>query len=790
MTTERGQKAEARLQDNPWDTEAWQILIKEYGAKKLEEARPFYERLVTQFPLTGRYWKLYIDHEMKSRNYDRVEKLFQRCLIKVLHIDLWRCYLNYIKETKALSTSFREKMAQAYDFALEKIGIDNHSYPIWNDYVSFLKNVEAVGSYAENQKITAVRRVYQRGVINPMMSVDQFWRDYIAYEQGINQMIAEKMIADRSRDYMNARRVAKEYEATTRGLNRSAPALPPSCRPEDLKQVDLWRKYIAWEKNNPLRSEDMGLVIKRVVFAYETCLLCLGHYPDTWYEYAAYLEENSRIMNDKGDINQFKLLQDDSAAVFDKASTTLLKTSMLIHFAYADFEEGRNNKSKAVDIYNRLLDVKEDNFDPTLVYIQFMKFSRRSEGIKAARTVFKRAREDTRCGHQVFTCAALMEYYCSKDKNVACKIFELGLKRYGNNADYISSYIDFLAAQNEENNARVLFERVLTSHTLDQTDSLKIWNRFLSFESNIGDLSSVIKVEKRRALVIQEITKTTSETAYLVDRYKFADLMPCSTPELKSIGYTFKSSLPNGLSQSLGNLLGPAAAAAASINTNNPTSTNGQSANSSTIPTSSETSSTHQVNPDLNQMIPYKPVMTSVLVPGSHAVPGGIFPPPPAVGHLLAQLPHPTSFHGPFIMVDELMNLFRTAVKIEINLDKPIYKPDTNNHHNLKLFDTAINASKTFNSIVNNPEKGERSERGGGRGGEGRGGDSGMGGGGPGGVKRPYGGPGGGNRERGGDMSLGGHDDDEEDAENDNSNPANPPAFDIYRTRQLQKRVK
>lgn len=97
MTTERGQKAEARLQDNPWDTEAWQILIKEYGAKKLEEARPFYERLVTQFPLTGRYWKLYIDHEMKSRNYDRVEKLFQRCLIKVLHIDLWRCYLNYIK---------------------------------------------------------------------------------------------------------------------------------------------------------------------------------------------------------------------------------------------------------------------------------------------------------------------------------------------------------------------------------------------------------------------------------------------------------------------------------------------------------------------------------------------------------------------------------------------------------------------------------------------------------------------------------------------------------------------
>ena len=54
---------------------------------------------------------------------------------------------------------FREKMAQAYDFALEKIGMDIQSYSIWNDYVNFLKAVEAVGSYAENQKISAVRKV-------------------------------------------------------------------------------------------------------------------------------------------------------------------------------------------------------------------------------------------------------------------------------------------------------------------------------------------------------------------------------------------------------------------------------------------------------------------------------------------------------------------------------------------------------------------------------------------------------------------------------------------------------
>lgn len=48
---------------------------------------------------------------------------------------------------------------------------------------------EAVGSYAENQRITAVRRVYQRGCVNPMINIEQLWRDYNKYEEVINNMI-------------------------------------------------------------------------------------------------------------------------------------------------------------------------------------------------------------------------------------------------------------------------------------------------------------------------------------------------------------------------------------------------------------------------------------------------------------------------------------------------------------------------------------------------------------------------------------------------------------------------
>lgn len=39
------------------------------------------------------------------------------------------------------------------------------------------------------------------------------------------------------RDYMNARRVAKELEIVTKGLNRNLPAIPPTLSKEEMKQV-------------------------------------------------------------------------------------------------------------------------------------------------------------------------------------------------------------------------------------------------------------------------------------------------------------------------------------------------------------------------------------------------------------------------------------------------------------------------------------------------------------------------------------------------------------------------
>lgn len=64
----------------------------------------------------------------------------------------------------------------------------------------------------------------------------------------------------------------------------------------------------------------------------------------------------------------------------------------------------------------------------------------------------------------------------------------------------------------------------------------EVWARFLAFESNIGDLASILKVERRRFAAFKDEYEG-KETALLVDRYKFMDLYPCSSSELKALGY-------------------------------------------------------------------------------------------------------------------------------------------------------------------------------------------------------------------------------------------------------------
>lgn len=75
-----------------------------------------------------------------------------------------------------------------------------------------------------------------------------------------------------------------------------------------------------------------------------------------------------------------------------------------------------------------------------------------------------------------------------------------------------------------------------------------------------------------------------------------------------------------------------------------------------------------------------------------HPVRGGLFPPPPALASLLAQLPPPHSFKGPFVSIEELLGILITNPALADSA-KPAKPDGIAGANGLRLFDTAIKAS-------------------------------------------------------------------------------------------------
>jgi len=265
--------------------------------------------------------------------------------------------------------------------------------------------------------------------------------------------------------------------------------------------------------------------------------------------------------------------------------------SVLLHFAYADYLENHGNIERAKYTYEKLL-YNENNH--SIAYITYMRFTRRVYGKKEAQKIFYRPRKSDNITIHLYLDAASIEYYVNKDIEVARKIFELGMKKYITITEYILEYINFLFNIQDQNNLRVVYEKVLGVVAEDQ--AIEIWNSFQKFETLYGNLESNIGTEKRRSDYYPN--SDPSGIYALVNRYRFMNLWPCSPQELFSFEGGEKVEKEEKRDKAIISL---------------------------------QTSSSDKfVKPDMTKLVIYKPDMGKT----SH---GGL---PPAIFQLLQVLPH------------------------------------------------------------------------------------------------------------------------------------------------------
>ncbi|KAI3965632.1 hypothetical protein MKX01_010589 [Papaver californicum] len=511
-------KARDVIKVDKYNVEASEILANQALSLPITEAVPIYEQLLSTFPTAAKYWKHYVEANMTAYNDVAAKQVFSRCLLDNRHTALWRCYIRFIiKLNDKKGAEGQEETKNAFDFMLNYLGSDIASGPVWIEYIAFLKSLPAANPQEESDRMTSIRKLYQKAIVTPTHHVEQLWRDYENFENSVSRALAKGLVSEYQPKYNSAKAVYRERKKLVDDIDWNMLAVPLTGSVKEEQQCLAWKRFLAFEKGNPQRI-DSESCNTRVDLTYEQCLMYLRYYPDIWYDYATWHADNGSI--------------DLAVKVYQKA-LKVLPDSELLKYAYAELEESHGAIQPAKKIYESLLG---DGVNASaLAHIHFIHFLRRTEGTEAARKYFVDARKNPNCVYHVFVAYAMMAFCQDKDPKLAQNVFEAGMKRFMHEPGYILEYADFLCRLNDDRNVRTLFERALNS--LPPEKSVEVWKRYSQFEQTYGNLASILKVEQRR----KEALSGTGEDGSLafegslhdvVSRYSFMGLWPCSSKDL------------------------------------------------------------------------------------------------------------------------------------------------------------------------------------------------------------------------------------------------------------------
>ena len=133
--------------------------------------------------------------ENEAGNRDEMEKIFSRTLMGIPNLQLWSMYIDHVRRhhntTTDASGEARQVIHQAYDFALQRVGLDKESGKLWQDYVQFIRSGPGTiggSNWQDQQKMDLLRKTYQRAICVPTQSTNILWKEYDGFEMGLNKM--------------------------------------------------------------------------------------------------------------------------------------------------------------------------------------------------------------------------------------------------------------------------------------------------------------------------------------------------------------------------------------------------------------------------------------------------------------------------------------------------------------------------------------------------------------------------------------------------------------------------
>ncbi|KAF7288478.1 CFIA complex component [Mycena chlorophos] len=538
-----------RLQQSPHNTEGWKRAVDlAESSHSLSCIRKAYDALLKQFPNNPSAQTAYINHFLvgNKATSSEAEELLNKFLRMSPAVDLWRAYLDYVQGTNLQGVArltTRETIRKAFEFALNHIGQDRDSGFIHAAYIKFLTNAD----WDPQQRLDMIRKAFHSAVQIP----PQQRREALDFNPGYLQA---RTVLRQLSNHLSGLNLANPND----GLVLPS---PPTFTPAERQLVGRWKAYLKWEESNPLEIEDKdkAILITRVQLVYRKALVRMRYFPEIWFMAYAWnlsvgntseailILEQGLEANPESHALTYAYAEQLELAEIKKHSEQRNFTQ--IHTVYERFfgllRRELTRLKQAVDAALAATIARDDPLrdvngsangpanrdapgpadsaiappDPRMdelverqkhysnAWINYMRFARRAQGSKGGRDVFGKARRDEFTGWEVFEWAALAEYRYSRNdskgkndndgKDVATRIFEMGMKKYADDPQYVLSHLSFLLTINDENNAQALFERVINTFTPQQAKP--IWEQWSRSRYTYDDLQVVLDLERRIA---------------------------------------------------------------------------------------------------------------------------------------------------------------------------------------------------------------------------------------------------------------------------------------------------
>lgn len=235
---------------NCWDLSSWTVFLEEIQGKRSGNLSEIdgYLKYLKHFPRDAKVWTLLAEVYIADGKIQDAEQCFLN-RHKCRSGQLWRSYVNMIKKRineKGLTTlDERKNIENAFEQAIENIGMSSESYQIWRDYIDFVQeNPES--QISRDELFHKLTRIYTRAFKIPMDGLDILWKEYesLVRSFGENQTYADKVIPEEEEKLKQSRKNYKDRKKYIQRIVFDRVAIPPTRTFEEIQQLDFWNAWI------------------------------------------------------------------------------------------------------------------------------------------------------------------------------------------------------------------------------------------------------------------------------------------------------------------------------------------------------------------------------------------------------------------------------------------------------------------------------------------------------------------------------------------------------------------